>query len=61
LGFNGVAPSVENLVSGKYRLYKELAFVYKDPLPEPLEQFLKFVKSPEGAELIRRNGYAAIP
>lgn len=61
LNFNGMAPSVENLVSGKYRLYKELAFVYKEPLPEPLKQFLKFVRSPEGAALIRRNGYVAIP
>ena len=61
LKFNGIAPSAENLLSGKYPLYKDLAFVYREPLPEPLREFTAFVRSAEGAELIRKNGYIPVP
>lgn len=61
LKFNGVSPTTENLISGKYPLYKDLSFVYQEPLPEPLRKFVAFVKSTEGAELIRKNGYVPIP
>ncbi len=61
LKFNGVSPTAENLISGKYPLYKDLSFAYQEPLPEPLRKFVAFVKSTEGAELIRKNGYIPIP
>lgn len=61
LKFNGVSPAAETLISGRYPLYKELSFVYREPLPEPLMQFVAFVKSREGAELVRKNGYVTVP
>lgn len=61
LKFNGVAPSAESLLSGKYPLYKDLAFVYREPVPEPLQKFMAFVKSAEGTELIRKNAYIPVP
>lgn len=61
LKFNGISPTTENMMSGKYPLYKELSFVYQEPLPEPLRKFFAFVKSAEGAEMMRKNGYVAIP
>lgn len=57
LKYNGVLPTEENQVSGKYPLYKDLFLVYREELPEPLREFVNFVKSGKGAELIRKNGY----
>ncbi len=61
LKFNGVAPSEESLLSGKYPFYKDLAFVYREPVPEPILEFMAFVRSAEGTELIRKNGYIPVP
>lgn len=61
LKFNGVSPAAETLVSGKYPLYKELSFVYQEPLPDPLKKFVAFVGSTEGKELILKNGYIPVP
>lgn len=61
LKFNGVVPAAESLLSGKYPFYKDLVFVYREPLPEPLRKFTDFVRSEEGTELIRENGYMLVP
>jgi phosphate transport system substrate-binding protein len=61
LSFNGVAPTADNLLSGKYPLYKELSFVYQEPLADPLVEFVAFVASPEGRELINESGYIPVP
>ncbi|HEY6839303.1 MAG TPA: substrate-binding domain-containing protein [Geobacteraceae bacterium] len=58
LRVNGVAPTLKNLEAGTYRLAKPLMFVcHKEKLPPAAREFLVFVRSKEGAKIIRANGY----
>lgn len=58
LKVNGVAPTVKNLESGAYPLAKTLMFVFhKEKLPPAASKFLSFVRSKEGASILRTNGY----
>ena len=58
LRVNGVAPTLQNAQSGQYPLVKPLMFVYhQEKLPPAAREFLAFVRSPEGARILRANGY----
>ena len=61
LAVNNVAPTPENMKSGKYPLVKELSFVYKGELPPQYKAFIEFVRSADGEAVIRDNGGAAMP
>ena len=61
LAVNNVAPTAENMKSGKYPLVKELSFVYKGELPPQYKAFIEFVRSADGEAIIRDNGGAAMP
>lgn len=61
LKLNGVEPTFENLTAGRYPLFKELSFVYSGQIEEPLQKFISFVKSRQGAEILRKNGYEPVP
>jgi phosphate transport system substrate-binding protein len=56
---DGVAPSAENVESGKYGMVRRSYLLTKSaPLPA-VARFLSFVRSPEGDRVIRANG--AVP
>ena len=60
-----VAPEFANAIDGSYPLAR-LLYVYipKDPsqpLPPATREFLRFVLSKEGQELVERDGYGALP
>ena len=58
LRVNGVAPTLENAQAGKYPLVKPLLFVYhQEKLPPAAREFIVFVRSQEGARILRANGY----
>jgi phosphate transport system substrate-binding protein len=58
LEFEGLRPNEDALRSGKYPIFKDLAFVVPSDDPDPLAaEFIAFVFSPEGQELIRQGGY----
>lgn len=59
LMLNGVAPSAENVKSGRYFLTRDFYFVIKGEPTPSLRKFLDFVLSPEGDQVITANG--AIP
>lgn len=60
LRVNGVAPTLRNAQEGKYPLLKPLMFVFhKEKLPPAAGEFLAFVRSKEGARLLKANGYLA--
>jgi phosphate transport system substrate-binding protein len=59
LALDGVDPSPENIGRGAYRLTRGFYFVVKGEPGGLVKRFLDFVKSAEGAEVIRGNG--AIP
>ncbi|MBP2628002.1 MAG: domain containing protein [Firmicutes bacterium] len=59
LDVNGISPTQENVLSGDYNLIKDLTFVYKDQLSIRSENFLNFVFSPEGKQMLTKWG--AVP
>jgi phosphate transport system substrate-binding protein len=61
LRLNGIVPSPENLVSGQYPLSRDLSFLYREEsLPEEARAFLDFVRSEEGGNILRSNGYLPV-
>lgn len=57
LPLNGVEPTLENLESGRYPLVRHFYFVLpKDPAPA-VKEFIQFVKSPSGRELLKQTGH----
>ncbi len=58
-------PSMQNVLAGKYPLSRMLyIYVVKEPnkpLPKLQQEFLKFVLSKEGQEIVEKDGYMPIP
>lgn len=59
LALDGVAPTQENVLSGRYKLVKDLSFVYLNQLNSRSAKFLEFVYSPEGQQILAKWG--AVP
>lgn len=59
LSLNGIAPTAENVKSGRYFLTRDFLFVTKGDPAGPVKQFLDYVLSIEGDRVIQANG--AVP
>ena len=59
LTVSGVAPTAENVKSGRYFLTRDFLFVTKGEPTLPARKFLDFVLSPDGDRVILANG--AVP
>ena len=59
LSLAGVAPTAENVKSGRYPLTRDFLFVLNAQPSPSVQRFLDFVMSAEGDEVIIRNG--AVP
>lgn len=60
LRLDGIAPTRENILAGKYRLMVDYSFVSrKNPTPAA-KNFVDFVFSQEGRKVIERNGLIAV-
>jgi phosphate transport system substrate-binding protein len=59
LSLDGVAPTEANVAAEKYRLVREVFLVAKGSASPATKAFLAFVKSADGANVIKANG--AIP
>jgi phosphate transport system substrate-binding protein len=58
-------PSFENALNGKYPLGRTL-YIYiakkpDEPMPKLIEEFLKFVLSREGQQIVIKDGYGPLP
>lgn len=56
LSLDGVAPAEANVMAGKYRLVREVFLVVKASSPPATKAFIAFVKSADGARIIKANG-----
>ena len=57
LALDAVAPTPENLESGRYPMWLELGLIYRaDALTDAGRQFLDFVASPTGVRIMRVHG-----
>ena len=59
LALNGIAPTAENVKSGRYFLTRDFLFVTKAEPTPAVRKFLEFVLSPQGDRVIQANG--AVP
>jgi len=59
LSLDGIVPSEANVTSGAYRFVREVYLVVKASAPPAVKSFIAFVKSADGAKVIKANG--AIP
>jgi phosphate transport system substrate-binding protein len=58
LDLNGIAPTSDNVRTGRYPLAKTLAFAFqRDRLAPGARMFIDFVHGPGGAKVLRANGY----
>jgi len=61
LHLDGVAPTLDNVANGNYRLSRELAFVYRpDKLSQEAKAFMDFVFSETGKKILRENNYTPL-
>jgi phosphate transport system substrate-binding protein len=61
LPFNGIEPNQKNLQNETYPLSRQLSFIYREEnLPEEARQFLAFVFSEKGRNILKSNGYIPI-
>jgi phosphate transport system substrate-binding protein len=60
ISLDGVAPTRENALSGKYRLTEEYALIYKKNPKPAAQKFIDFVFSGEGRKVIEVNGLMAL-
>lgn len=59
MAINGVAAKAENVLTGQYELSRPFLFVHKEDVPEAAKQFMEFILTPEGQEIVESAG--AIP
>lgn len=61
LKINGIEPTPKNVLNGTYPLSRQLSFIYREEnLPEEAEEFLAFVFSDEGSNILKSNGYIPV-
>ena len=59
IALDGVAPSRENILAGKYTLVEDYAFVYRNGSDNLAKRFMDFVLSPQGGKVMEDNGLVA--
>ena len=60
LDYNGISPTTENIRNGTYKLTEDLSFIYKDTLSNRAADFLEYVFSNEGQEILEKWGSSPI-
>lgn len=57
---DGVAPSVETVSDGSYKIARPFNIVTKDDLSVEAEDFIKFIMSSDGQAVVEENGQIAV-
>lgn len=58
LSLDGVAPSMQNVQNGKYKMRRNLGIVTKGQPKGLSEKFINFIFSSKGQKILLKNGYA---
>ena len=61
LQLDGISPTAENILSGNYQLERGMYFVYQEPLNPRVKEFIDFVFSPEGRQIIKTAQIIPVP
>ena len=57
---DGVDPTVENIKDGSYKISRPFNIATKDGLSEAAQDFIDFIMSADGQQIIEDNGYIAV-
>ncbi len=60
LKIDGAEPSIETVKSGDYKVSRPFNIATKDGLSEAAEDFIEFIMSAEGQEIVEEEGYITI-
>jgi phosphate transport system substrate-binding protein len=60
VAIDGVAPTAENAVSGKYRVTRKLYMNTKGQPGELVQTFIDYIRGPEGAAIVREAGFIPV-
>lgn len=60
LEIDGAAPSVESIKDGSYKIARPFTIVTTEKISAPAQEFLSFILSQEGQQVIQDNGYIAV-
>jgi phosphate transport system substrate-binding protein len=60
LALDGVVPSVHTLDDGSYRYFKTFSFVSTAKASPLVQQFMAFVQSPAGRQILEKNGHSQV-
>jgi len=58
LSLNGIAPTLDNIKSGKYLMVRPITLVFKKSPAPQVQSFIDFLSSPEAIALLTQAGYA---
>jgi phosphate transport system substrate-binding protein len=53
---DGVESTAENIISGKYKLVRPIFLLVKGSMQEEIKNFIDYILSPDGQEIIKTNG-----
>ncbi|MCU6763504.1 Phosphate-binding protein pstS precursor [uncultured Roseburia sp.] len=59
LNVDGVAPSAEGVKDGTYKIARPFNVVTKDGISEVAQDFLNYIMSDEGQQVVEENGYVS--
>ncbi|MEH6452798.1 MAG: phosphate ABC transporter substrate-binding protein [Psychromonas sp.] len=60
LKINGVVSSDENIVSGEYQIARPFIFVFNKNVPKEAHDFMQYVLSDEGQQIVEEQGYIRV-
>lgn len=60
LDIQGVSPTLENVQIGKYEITRDFNIAIKDNVSDLAKDFLEYILSNEGQEIVKQNGYIPI-
>lgn len=60
LSVDGIAPTVQNIVDGKYKIGRPLLLVTKDKLDAKEKQFIDYLQSDKGLSVVEDLGYIPV-
>ena len=60
LKVNGIESSEENIVSGQYRIARPFIFIFKNNVPQEARDFINYVLSDEGQQIVEQQGYISV-
>ncbi|MBE9178125.1 substrate-binding domain-containing protein [Oculatella sp. LEGE 06141] len=60
LSLNGVAPTLANFNQGDYLMVRQMGIVWNKTPSDATQAFIDFIFSPEGSQVLQKNGFVPI-